>query len=265
LLKIPEEAPEESAVKFPDLMSERDLLEWAGVSLGKGTVYRLYLSIKALAESPIGEAEKLRFFGRISTRTKPYYVVQGINPEEEEGVDETKQEGKSGANKYAFWVSQNIEAGASSWVKLPNVTMDQVVIARKFKRFLTGNLDAPVPSYPPFPGTERNLLRAQLARILGATSVSPDGFFDLDEESDPPTIKEAEAEAMAERFPKTSTDLKDPEGWKHHEVDLNVLGRVNAMPEQTDENGEVRSDNLSLCFLSFHFFIFTYFCFHMHL
>jgi radial spoke head protein 4A len=123
------------------------------------------------------------------------------------------------------------------WTKLPNVTMDQIVKARLFKRFMTGNLDAAVPSYPPFDGTEKNLLRAQIARIVGATSISPDGFFDLSED-DPPEVKVAEAEQYNERFPKSSADLKDPEGWKHHEVELNKLGRLTAMPEQLDDNGE---------------------------
>jgi radial spoke head protein 4A len=60
-----------------------------------------------------------------------------------------------------------------------------------FKRLLTGQLDAAVPSYPPFKGTEKNLLRAQIARIVVATSISPDGFFPLNED-DPPSAVPAE-------------------------------------------------------------------------
>lgn len=103
---------------------------------------------------------------------------------------------------------------------------------------MTGNLEAAVPSYPPFPGQEKHLLRAILACIVHDTSISPDGFFDLDD-SDPPMVKAAEAEQFNERFPKPATDLKELENWKHHETPLNVLGRVTAMPEQTDESGEV--------------------------
>jgi radial spoke head protein 4/6 len=236
LLKNPEEPPEESGIKIPDVLDDANLYEWAGISFGKGELYRLYLSIKKLSESIPSEVEKLRLFGKINTRTRPYFVLEGLNTEDEEGVDESKQEGRSGANKYSYWVTQNIEDG--KWTKLPNVTMDQIVKARLFRRFLTGDLDAPVPSYPPFAGTERNLLRTQIACIVGACSISPDGYFDLNED-DPPQVVPAEAEAMAERFPKSSSDLKDPEGWKHHEGELNRLGRVTAMPEQTDENGEV--------------------------
>jgi len=47
-------------VKYPDLVDESNLLEWAGVSLGRGDTYRLYLSIKKLAESLPAEVERLR-------------------------------------------------------------------------------------------------------------------------------------------------------------------------------------------------------------
>jgi len=38
--------------------------------------------------------------------------------------------------------------------------------------------------YPPFPGNEANLLRAQIARISAATHVSPLGFYTFDEEEE---------------------------------------------------------------------------------
>ncbi len=179
----------------------------------------------------------MRFFGKIFSRGSPYVIVEGLSPEDEEGIDEKLQEGRTGGNKYAYWVARSTDVAVEEWVKLPNVTMAQVVVSRQIKRLLTGDIDAPVPSFPPFPGTERHLLRALIARIAGATLISPDGFFDMDDEADPPVAKEAEAEALNERFPKSSSDLKEPEGWKHHEVELNVLGRVLAMPEVLDDEG----------------------------
>ena len=56
--------------------------------------------------------------------------------------------------------------------------------------------------------------------------------------TDPPAVVAAEAEALNEAFPKPSSELKEPDAWKHHEVDLNKIGRVQAMPEQLDEAGE---------------------------
>jgi radial spoke head protein 4A len=235
LLKVPDEPAEESACKFPDLVDEANLLEWAGISLGKSEVYKLFLSVKKFAESLPGEVESLRFFGKIETRGQPYYVVQGL-AEAEEGADEKEQEGPNGNNKYAYWVSQSAEVG--DWVKLPNVTCEQIVVARQFKRFLTGDLESPISYYPPFPGNkrdpvtgmwvpgvEKNLLRTQIERIAGATSISPDGFFEASED-EPPAPKLAEPEALNEAFPKASGDLKDAEAWKHHYSDCNIYGRT---------------------------------------
>lgn len=38
--------------------------------------------------------------------------------------------------------------------------------------------------YPPFPGNEANLLRAQIARISAGTHISPLGFYQFDEEEE---------------------------------------------------------------------------------
>jgi radial spoke head protein 4/6 len=94
-----------------------------------------------------------------------------------------------------------------------------------------------VPSFPPFPGTEKNLLRAILAQINGATSISPDGYFVTDED-DATIVKLADAEALAASFPKAASELKEAEAWKHHELEVNSIGRITALPPLTDESGE---------------------------
>lgn len=38
-----------------------------------------------------------------------------------------------------------------------------------------------VKSYPAFPGNEANLLRAQISRITASTSVSPKGYYVMEE------------------------------------------------------------------------------------
>ena len=209
------------------------------------------MSVKLLAESLPAEVGKLRYFGQINTTGKlPYIIIEGLNvDEEEEGINETLQEGKTGANKYSYWVAQSTTVTVNEWIKLPNVTMDQIVKARLFKRFFTGDLEAYIPSYPLFPGVEKNFLRAQIGRIVGETSISPEGFFELDNEEEPPVVREAEAEALLDVFAKSSLEFKDPESWKHHEVALNVIGRVNALPEQTDANGDVSYILISISIL----------------
>lgn len=90
-----------------------------------------------------------------------------------------KEENHTGANKYTYFVCQ--EPGLP-WVKLPSVTPAQITIARQIRKFFTGCLSTPIISYPPFPGSEANYLRAQIARISAATQVSPLGYFQFGEE-----------------------------------------------------------------------------------
>ena len=45
-------------------------------------------------------------------------------------------------------------------------------------------MDAPVISYPPFPGNESNYLRAQIARISAGTHISPIGYYRFDVENE---------------------------------------------------------------------------------
>jgi hypothetical protein len=71
-------------------------------------------------------------------------------------------------------------AGAA-WVKLPIVTPAQIFQARLVKHFFTGDLNKEIISYPAYPGTEKNYLRAQIARISAATHVSPAGKFKFSE------------------------------------------------------------------------------------
>lgn len=235
MLKIPEEGAEDPAVQVPDLLDLATLYKWGGVNFGDEATYRLYLSIKAFARTLSEDVTRIRFFGRISTRGLPYYIIEGLTGDMDE-VDPKLVEGKEGANKYTYWVTQDIES--AQWTKLPIVTMAQIVSCRKSQRLLTGNLTASVSAYPPFPGDESALLRTKIALIAGATMISPDGYYEMDEESDPPVEKMAEAETLAERFPRPAAELKEIDAWKHFERDLNILGRVTAMPEETDENGD---------------------------
>eukprot|EP01040_Poterioochromonas_malhamensis_P019697 gene19697-23335_t len=160
MLKVPDEAPEDSGLKLQDLLDDNALFEWGGVSFGRSELFRLQLSIKKFVEKAQlpGETERVRFVGRVSTRSKPYYVLEGLAAEDPENLDERLQEGRAGANKFVYFVTQAPES--CEWTKLPAVTSEQVVKVRQFRRLLTGDLDAAVPSYPPFPGQERHLLRA---------------------------------------------------------------------------------------------------------
>lgn len=232
LLKIPDE-PNEDVAKVQDLLDEANALAWAGVSFGPEETYRLYLSLKALAGTVSASHETLRFWGKIHTRNGYYYVVEGKTIDEID-TEGNAQEDQTGTNKYTYWVATS---ASSKWTKLPHVTAQQIKRARLIRKYFTGDLTADVAAYPPFPGREDALLRAQIARISAATCISPDGFFELDDESDPPSIKPAEAEAIAEKFPKSAEELMSADGWVHHELEINTLGRNAPLPPEQDEDG----------------------------
>lgn len=194
--------------------------EQGGVGLSSDESFRLFLALKQLVEQqPI---HTCRFWGKILGFKRSYLVAEvefreGEEEMEEEEVEELtesgevtethgeeegeedeekvadsipkstwkpppvipKEESRSGANKYLYFVCN--EPGRP-WTRLPHVTPNQIVQARKIKKFFTGYLDAPVVSYPPFPGNEANYLRAQIARISAATHISPLGFYQFNEE-----------------------------------------------------------------------------------
>jgi radial spoke head protein 4A len=77
------------------------------------------------------------------------------------------------------------------------------------KHIFSGNLNASIDSNPPFPGKERHLLRAQIGRITHATSISPKGYYEEDEET-------KETKFPEEKFELPATEeLKSLEIWGH--------------------------------------------------
>jgi radial spoke head protein 4A len=82
----------------------------------------------------------------------------------------------SGTNQYTYFVTNS---PGLPWVKLPDVKPTMIDHARKIRCFFTGCLSAPVNGFPPFPDSERDYLRAQIARITASTHISPAGFYIL--------------------------------------------------------------------------------------
>merc|ERR1719456_1826543 len=105
---------------------------------------------------------------------------------EEDPNEPEKEPAGVGANKYTYWVTSEPCAG---WVKLGEVSPAHVIASRQIKRMFTGNLDAKVVSHPHFPGDEKALLRAQIARITADTVLCINGFLAPSEE-DPEQIGE---------------------------------------------------------------------------
>ena len=105
----------------------------------------------------------MRFFGKIMGTQKDYWVAVGVLPQEEETpTSPTTERRGDGVNTSVFWVCNELDR---DWIQLPECQTAHIEASRSIKKMLTGNLNAAVQSVPAFPGKERHLLRAQLARI----------------------------------------------------------------------------------------------------
>jgi len=115
---------------------------------------------------------------------------------------------------------------------LPDVKPTHLVVARMVKHVFTGDLNATIDSNPPFPGKERHLLRAQLARIFHATALTPKGMLEQDEETN--EIK------FAEEFPFPSVDeLKSLETWGNiHPLILKAGRTKHYIPAEIGEDDQ---------------------------
>ncbi|XP_005413874.1 PREDICTED: radial spoke head protein 6 homolog A [Chinchilla lanigera] len=278
-----EEEATETAV--PNIMEMAFHLEQAGVGLGSEESFRIYLALKHLVEQqPVhtcrfwgkilglhrsylvaevefreGEEE-----GEEDDAEDLLEGAEGLEPPsiEEEGEEDEekvadvvpkpqwkpppvvpKEESRTGANKYLYFVCA--EPGRQ-WTRLPHVTPAQIVCARRIRKFFTGHLDAPVVSYPPFPGNEANYLRAQIARISAATHVSPLGFYQFGEEEGD---EEDEGGAGRDSFEENPDfegipvlELVDSlANWVHHTQHILPQGRctwVNPL-QKTEEEEEL--------------------------
>lgn len=201
---------------IPNIMEESRMLEWAGVSFGEEEALLLQKSVRRLAL--LSGASRLRFWGKIYGSKRDYWVVEGVlDVAEEEKRDFFQERRGEGANKLVYWVAEDM---LEDWVQLSDVKPEHVQVARLLKYVFTGDLNAEVRSVPPFPGKERHLLRAQIARITHATCIIPKGLLEVDDESG--------AEKYAEEFamPTAPEEVKSLEIWAHQHPAILQVGRV---------------------------------------
>lgn len=229
-----------------DFMKDSAMFKWAGVGFDQQESYLIGASLKRLAmETP--SLERLRFWGKILGTEGDYYIAEGMLKSIPKVVDpdapvvhtppwsdafDIEPRGE-GANAFTYFVS----AGpCQPWQRLPAVRACHILTAQKTKRLLTGKLDAPVLSMPWFPGKERHLLRAQIARISASCTLAVTGWFQPNEEN--PNIIEEAPEA---EFPAQDA-LATPDAWVHRLNCINRLGKcsypdVDAITESLGEGG----------------------------
>ncbi|XP_023246809.1 radial spoke head protein 6 homolog A [Copidosoma floridanum] len=153
----------------------------------------------------------------------------------------------TGLNAKVYFVCN--APGLDDWVELPQVLPEQIVLARQIVHAFTGELEADIHTFPPFPGCEKNYLRAQIARIGAATQVSPIGYYaPADEEGEEEDGREEDDDEEEEategsplepnrRYqPLPAKELIEPSNWCHHARPILEQGReVWLEPGKTDD------------------------------
>lgn len=183
-------------VYMGDVLSEMAMLERAGLGFGKEENYRMFLAMKKLlVKSPgLQEGEKIvrvRFWGKIFGQKSDYYIVEcslaerkalppvpeefpkGVVPPDPLG-DDQECFFMTSTNQFVYYVCS---APGQPWARLLDTNPKTLNAAKYVRRFLTGDLKAPVLSKNPFPGKESDLLRATIARITADTRLAPRGHL----------------------------------------------------------------------------------------
>ncbi|XP_066041104.1 radial spoke head protein 6 homolog A-like [Chamaea fasciata] len=261
---------------LPNVMEAAFYFEQAGIGLNKDESYYIFLALKNLIR--VQPIQTCRFWGKI-LGLEMNYIIAEVQLREGEEEEETGEEGEgttaegeketgeageedeekaaeppkstykppppipkepngTGTNKYVYFVCNG---PGKPWVKLPPVTPAQIVCARKIKKFFTGWLDAPVVSFPPFPGNEANYLRAQIARISAGTHVSPTGFYQFADEEEEEEERGADTYEENPEFepPPVAKMVESLATWAHHVKGILKQGRcVWINPAQKSEENE---------------------------
>lgn len=215
------EREEDFELPFSNCYQMSNLFEKAGVGLGREEMFRVFLALKQLALECT--FVNVRFWGKMFGIQSDYYIAEteyrdGEGEEQDEDSEDkvevqqreiyvvlnADQDGPmeddylprstwkeplpikperhhDGANRNVYFICNHL---GESWIRLPHVTPAEIVTSRRITRILTGKLDSPVESYPPFQGTEANYLRALIARISSGTQISPTGYYMLDNEEE---------------------------------------------------------------------------------
>lgn len=212
-----------------DIMEDRQLLRWAGIDLGEEECFRLRQALKKLVREK--SAKDIRFWGKIYGTVMDYYVVEGLGEageDEEKPVDMEKK--GEGVNVFTYWVT---DSAFAAWTELPDVTPAQLKTSRLIRKLLTGNLNAPVISNPPFPGKEKELLRAQIARITHGTYIEPKGLHKLVEDN--PNEIENEEEPVY----LSTVQLKDMSNWLHAHPGILKAARITHMEPEVPDDADI--------------------------
>jgi len=185
----------------PNVIEQQANFAEGGFGLGSHETHQIYFSIQKFLQDHrnIGDC---RFWGKILGLDANYYILECLEQETkiqsiESEIDRpasTSSLPKSsfeppqtipaellGPNRHSYYVATTL---TGEYNRLPNVEPSWILAARKITKYFTGDLNAPVHSYPNFIQTEACLLRAQIARISSNIYIAPSGALKEGNEDD---------------------------------------------------------------------------------
>jgi len=259
------------ACAMQNIVKDAILLEQAGIGLKAYEATRIALSLHRLAsDQPL---KSVRYWGCITGTQSDYSIAEcqfkeghtGTQPEKSLSPDSIEPEPYGqGANSFVYFVRVGDE-----WKLLPHVRPEWIMAARGICKLFTGDLTAPVYSWPPFPGNEAAYLRAAVCRISLGSTMAVDGMFSIEEDEDTGAsvvrLKDSafgveKAEAPYEAVASGEEGLTQPEEWLNKWVHnprypglLKTMGRCSwpkppPVPEGEDEpeEDENKEENVPL-------------------
>lgn len=158
----------------------------AGYGFGEEEAKTIHLILEKLASK--NRCDSISFLGIVKGSKKDYFVAYGrLKNHVNDKLPESWEPNGTGVNSITFWVTNEsthlFTSVLGEWVELPAIGPDHVINARFIKHVVTGNLDAPVVTYPEFKGKEKHYLKTQLVRMMFNCELMPAGMYKLKEDA----------------------------------------------------------------------------------
>ena len=221
---VHESTPNNTAVS--DFDSQSELLSWSGVGLGRELAGQITASLQTLAASH-PEYKSIRFWGRIFGVQRDYYIAEGYLAKHAKpkfskpaqpglwqyAAAKRDVEKVVHHNRFRYHVCHRI---GDTWALLPDLLYSHIVSAQKIKKLVSGDLGAAISSFPIFPGTEANYLRAQIARISSEALFAPAGHIVKNDAPEGQEDQTASIDVSPEFGEGPGAEaLADAGGWSH--------------------------------------------------
>ncbi|VDD79463.1 unnamed protein product, partial [Mesocestoides corti] len=201
-----------------DIYKIANVIRTTGEGVGSDEYVKLNLSLRDVMSDY--SIENVRFWGKIFGLKSNYYIFE-CEPHDLDAFSDIELPGTVDDTEEVHTEVVHEDARGLEHVLTPCGS----ILLKQIHNFFTGNLEAAVTSYPQFPGTEANYLRAQIARISAGTQLAPEGYYRhrVEEEDDAKGLTECEEN---EDYTEKPVSEMTPENWVHKTAYILPQGRV---------------------------------------